>query len=391
MNKCLICLFLFIGAGALIAQTHQEYNRKGVDYGKQNKYDDAIREFKKSLRISNRSSAKTLHNLAWALELTGRIREAIKHYRDAVRRNPRQLPSLERLGFLYYKSGKYVKAVKYGEKVIELDPTNSTVIEWLPDAYRKKLGVNMKDNIRKRIERLQQRRGQKAEKKEADYIKEKKMDKKGAATIPDSYMQDFILKVGYVPLFRTELKDANGGASPRYDCSGFALKGEANVFLKGPWIGFGIEWQRLNQKTYILDSVTPANSSNLTFSYDYIDASLIFKYLSPLGLYGGVGISAKYMLKASVPDSTDGWALGKPKKKIDMWTNLVVGYVVPVSDNVVFNFESRFGWNVTKKQFEKWEESSSDYKIKRAYDFAFYAGVGYRMKFDPLKDMKNKK
>lgn len=161
MNIKLLCLFLLICVVPLNAKTPTDHNKKGIDYGKQNNYNEAIKEFKQSLRISNRSTAKTLHNLAWACELTGRIKEAIRYYREAVKRNPRQTPSVERLGFLYYKTEKYTLAVKYGERVLKLDPTNSTVIEWLPDAYRKKLGVNMKDNIRKRIERLDKKRKKK--------------------------------------------------------------------------------------------------------------------------------------------------------------------------------------------------------------------------------------
>ncbi len=41
----------------------------------------------------------------------GRLPGALKNYEEAIRRNPKQLPSYERAGYLYYKTADYDKAV----------------------------------------------------------------------------------------------------------------------------------------------------------------------------------------------------------------------------------------------------------------------------------------
>ncbi len=119
---------------------------RGIQLGKQGKYDEAIIEFDKALNTYNANSAKIFHNKGWVLELKKDIPGAIAAYEEAVRRNPRQLPSLERLGLLYYETEKYDEAVKTGEQVIAIDPKNQEVIKWLPDAYAKRL-LQKRDTI----------------------------------------------------------------------------------------------------------------------------------------------------------------------------------------------------------------------------------------------------
>jgi len=114
-------------------------NKRGVEFGKKKNYKKAIKEFDKALNFYNKSSAKTYHNMGWIFELQGHHKEAIINYNEAIRRNPKQLPSYVKLGYLYYKTGKYIKAVQIGEYVLKKNPANKEVPKWLPDAYRKKL------------------------------------------------------------------------------------------------------------------------------------------------------------------------------------------------------------------------------------------------------------
>ncbi|MCX8123982.1 MAG: tetratricopeptide repeat protein [Spirochaetes bacterium] len=131
----LFCIFLT----AVYAQDPEDLTREGVELGRKQKYEESLQKLDESIKIYNVRSAKTLHNMGYVYELKGDIANAIPAYEEAVRRNPIQIPSLERLGYLYYKTGLFDKAVATGEQVLKLDPKNQEVIKWLPDAYKQKL------------------------------------------------------------------------------------------------------------------------------------------------------------------------------------------------------------------------------------------------------------
>ncbi len=140
-----IAFLLAAIAAPVFALTPAEHNRRGVQYGEQKMFDEALGEFNKSVGLYDRASAKVLHNRGWVLELKGLLDEAINSYEEAIRRNPGQIVSHERVGYLYYKSEKFDRAVESGEHVLKLDPGNRNVPVWLPDAYAKRLRERQKN------------------------------------------------------------------------------------------------------------------------------------------------------------------------------------------------------------------------------------------------------
>jgi len=124
-------------------------NQRGVDYGRQKQFDQAVGEFDRAIDIYNKKSAKVFHNKGWVLELNDKFPEAITNYEEATRRNPMQITSQERLGYLYYKTGKFDRAVTTGEFVLKVDPNNQNVIKWLPDAYTQNLRNRQQDVAKK--------------------------------------------------------------------------------------------------------------------------------------------------------------------------------------------------------------------------------------------------
>ncbi len=130
---------MFCASPVLSAQTSDSLNKRGVERAKDGLHERARDDFSRAVSIYNRESARLLHNKGVMFEKRGNIDDAIAAFEEAVRRNPRQAVSFERLGYLNYKQGRYSKAVTYGEKALEIDPDNRQVKSWIHDAYRKKI------------------------------------------------------------------------------------------------------------------------------------------------------------------------------------------------------------------------------------------------------------
>jgi hypothetical protein len=110
-------------------------NRTGVENGTLGRYSDAMRNFSNSIEAYDKDAAKTIHNLGWLYEMKDEPENALLYYDEALRRNPDQLHTLERAGYLRYTLKQYDKAIIHGERALKVDPMNREVIKWLPDAY----------------------------------------------------------------------------------------------------------------------------------------------------------------------------------------------------------------------------------------------------------------
>lgn len=137
MMRVSIFLLLLSSAGVLYSQSRDaiEQNRSGVDSAKSGEYSDAMTHFNKSIELQDKESAKAIHNIGWLYELNGDNENALIYYEEAIRRNPEQVHTLERAGFMHYLKKDFNKAILYGERVLKIDQMNQEVIKWLPDAY----------------------------------------------------------------------------------------------------------------------------------------------------------------------------------------------------------------------------------------------------------------
>ena len=173
-------------------------SERGVEFGQQKRYDEALKEFDKAIDSYNTSSSKTYHNKGWVYELKGDIPNAISNYEEALRRNPDQIPTLERVGYLYFQTGKFEEAVTAGEHVISLDPKNMEVIKWLPEAYAMRLKKQREALIAKQEEKQE-------EKKKEDQKTEAKEEKKEEPHRVFYATFDSMIRTGYY--FRDSEKD----------------------------------------------------------------------------------------------------------------------------------------------------------------------------------------
>jgi tetratricopeptide (TPR) repeat protein len=140
ISPFIVFCFLFLSVpDAANAIDPKSINREGALMGEKKQYKEAIEQFDRAIEIYDKESARAYYNRGWAYELNGNIDKAIPDYEEALRRNPYQVISGEKLGYIYYKKGDYENAIRVGEIVLKYDPENEEVPKWLPDAYVKRM------------------------------------------------------------------------------------------------------------------------------------------------------------------------------------------------------------------------------------------------------------
>lgn len=168
--RIIIVIMLAVAPAGIQAEEKLDViNKRGVDLGDQNRLDEAIKEFDKSLDFREKAVARVLHNKGYALERKGNNPEAIKCYEEALKRNPLQMITSERLGYLYYLTEDYENAVTIGEDILKRDPNNKSVARWLPDAFKKRL------EKRQDYELAEKRRRQEEERRRQEELDAKKL------------------------------------------------------------------------------------------------------------------------------------------------------------------------------------------------------------------------
>lgn len=99
------------------------YNR-GRELAKQNKYDEAVSEYKLAIGIYSEDSSYHWY-LAYALNELGRPDEAAIEYRESLRLEPKEASALNNLGLILYRKGEYTEAEALFRQAIDSDPNDA--------------------------------------------------------------------------------------------------------------------------------------------------------------------------------------------------------------------------------------------------------------------------
>ncbi|HON77752.1 MAG TPA: hypothetical protein PK544_04620 [Spirochaetota bacterium] len=158
--------------------------------------------------------------------------------------------------------------------------------------------------------------------------------------------------------------------------NGFNVQGEYNLNLTNFLIGFGLEYTYMKAEIAGTGS-DPDSEFTLQFLAPYVSA----KFLTAGGFYIGAGLSGKYLVGQS--DDSSGTGETEWDKKIDLWGNLMLGFIMPVAEYYYVDVQGRFGYNLTNNQFESADVTDGgtvamEADINAQYDFAIYVGFGFR-------------
>ena len=112
---------LFEYASVVIKNNWVAHGRLGLVFSKQGRLDDAIREYREALRLKP-DDADTHYDLANALGRKGLWVEAISQYREDLKLNPDDPAGHNNLGVAFFQKGKLKEAVSEFQEALRLKP-----------------------------------------------------------------------------------------------------------------------------------------------------------------------------------------------------------------------------------------------------------------------------
>ncbi len=113
---------------------HIPHNNLGLVYFKQQRFDEAIKEYTMALKL-NPNYAEAHNNLGVAYREKGEINKAIGHYEIAIKLNPDYDSVYNNLGVLYFEIEEIDKAIEHYQTALKLKPEDPDVYTNLGNAY----------------------------------------------------------------------------------------------------------------------------------------------------------------------------------------------------------------------------------------------------------------
>jgi tetratricopeptide (TPR) repeat protein len=113
-----------------------DWSKRGYQFLKENRIDDARANFKKILDVDENNNY-ALVGLGDAARKQGTYREAVEHYRRCLEYHPGNNYALFGLADCYKTLNQYHKAIEIWEQYLLHDDKNITVLTRVADAYRK--------------------------------------------------------------------------------------------------------------------------------------------------------------------------------------------------------------------------------------------------------------
>ena len=108
------------------ASDAQFYNSRGMAYDKEGRYDQAILDYNKALKINPRY-AEAYNNRGVAYRRKGQYDRAISDYNKALEINPKDAEAYNNRAVAYLGKGQYDRAISDYNKALEINPSFTEV------------------------------------------------------------------------------------------------------------------------------------------------------------------------------------------------------------------------------------------------------------------------
>ncbi len=134
MKNFILSIFWLLFALQAQAQTAQELLKRGNAKFQEQKYMDAMADYKRAIAV-DKKFAKAYHNLGNVQYLLQDYKNALQNFDKAIALAPKDAEPYQTRGAAYIALKKYPEAQKDLEKSISLNPKNSTAFFHLGEMY----------------------------------------------------------------------------------------------------------------------------------------------------------------------------------------------------------------------------------------------------------------
>ena len=136
-----ILLFLLISDSFILAQSADDWNKKGIDLYNNGKYDEALECHIKALD-KDPESDKLWLNLGNDYYKLENYEKALDCYNKALKYNPKAYKIFNNKGFCFNKLGKYEAAIECFDKVLQENPDDKKAKEGIEEAKKAQKDLN---------------------------------------------------------------------------------------------------------------------------------------------------------------------------------------------------------------------------------------------------------
>jgi len=176
-----------------------------------------------------------------------------------------------------------------------------------------------------------------------------------------------IIRAGYIYFTDTKFRESNPGKPEDVTSAmfnGYAGVAEYNINFTPVLFCLGVEYQRLT------GDIDNAELDGLVAQF-FIPQATLKWFPDQKYFYLGTGISLKYNF-----DNENTF-----KKEIDTWINIVLGFMLPLYNQIQLDLSTRIGYNITNLQWsERTKKGSAALQPVSSEDiFTFYIGFGYKL------------
>ena len=112
----------------------QEYFQKGINYFREKKYEEAIAEFEKALKIDP-NLAEGYYGLGYAYCYKNQSEAALSCFQKAIELSPNYADAYNAMGYAYSILGKYDDSINYYLKTLKIKEDNLDALNGLGYAY----------------------------------------------------------------------------------------------------------------------------------------------------------------------------------------------------------------------------------------------------------------